>query len=165
MPVCDRWIITAVLPSKFFVEKESEAILRPYWPIGANGSILIISRQYYNFMKDVNRKGESIKPLNEQESLDLLVRLIGDKWTEAAKSGQLKEADLQAARDWVDKLGGLRKYFWQHVCLILTSHFRLSNKDSCEFDHESKNHTVLQYRRKFCPFPTERAKSLPTIPR
>jgi hypothetical protein len=94
-------------------DKESEAILRGYWPIGANGSILITSRQYYNFMKDINRKGETIKPFNDRESWDLLIQLIGDKWTEAANSGQLKPSDIQAAKDWIEKLGGLRKYLWQ----------------------------------------------------
>lgn len=96
-------------------DKESETILRRYWPIGANGSILITSRQYYNSMKDINRKGETIKPFNERESWDMLVRLIGDKWTEASNSGQLKPSDIQAAKDWVEKLGGLRKCLWQAV--------------------------------------------------
>ena len=91
-------------------DKESETTLRGYWPLGANGSILITSRQYYNFMKDSNRKGETIKPFNEKESWDLLVRLIGDTWTQAERSGQLKEADYQAARQWLEKLGGLRKF-------------------------------------------------------
>jgi hypothetical protein len=55
-------------------------------------------------MKDINSNSEKIKPFNKQESWDLLVRLMGDIWTEATKSRQLKEADLQAARDWVDML-------------------------------------------------------------
>jgi hypothetical protein len=96
-----------------FIDKESETILRGYWPIGAVGSILITSRQYYNFMKDVNRKGETVKPFNEHESWDLLVLLLGDIWNDAEKSGQLTPADMQAAKSWVKKLEGLRKYPWQ----------------------------------------------------
>jgi len=60
-------------------------------------------------MKDSNRKGETIKPFGEKESWDLLVRLMGDAWTRAERLGQIKDADYQAAREWLDKLGGLRK--------------------------------------------------------
>lgn len=114
-------------PFNSFIDKESETTLRGYWPIGAMGSILITSRQYYNFMKDINRKGETVKPFNEQESYDLLIRLLGDKWTNAKKSGQLKEADIEATRDWAKKLEGLRMYTL--VCItnvLLIFHLALS---------------------------------------
>jgi hypothetical protein len=109
MPVC-IWKVINICRINSATDKESETILRGYWPIGANGSILITSRQYYNFMKDINRKGETIKPFNDDESWDLLIRLIGNKWAEAEKSGRLTSADYQAARDWLKKLGGLRKF-------------------------------------------------------
>lgn len=60
-------------------------------------------------MKDINRKGETIRPFDEQESWDLLLRLLGDKWVEASNSGLLKHADIVAAKAWMKRLGGLRK--------------------------------------------------------
>lgn len=113
MPVCGyNGINTCGI--NLAIDKESETILRGYWPIGANGSILITSRQYYNFMKDANRKGETIKTFNENESWDLLVQLMGNEWIEAEKSGQVSPDDHQAAKEWLKKLGGLRKFVIVH---------------------------------------------------
>jgi len=61
-------------------------------------------------MKDINRKGETIKPFDETESWDLLIRLMGNMWTDAEKSGQLSQDDYRAAREWLKRLGGLRKF-------------------------------------------------------
>jgi hypothetical protein len=127
-----------------FADKESETILRGYWPLGANGSILITSRQYHNFMKDSNRKGETIKLFNDKESWDLLVRLMGDAWTQAERSGQLKDADYQAARDWLEKLGGLRKFLVMGCRMTISNRLPSSfDSTSGEPDHKSKNNNVL----------------------
>jgi hypothetical protein len=89
-------------------------------------------------MKDKNRKGETVKPFNEQESWDLLVKLLGDKWTEAEKSGQLKPADKLATREWVRKLEGLRESLFAGVT-ELTSNIILSsfNIDSGQANYKS----------------------------
>lgn len=71
---------------------------------------MITSRTYYNFMKDVNRKGETIKTFNEKESWDLLLLLLGEKYTEAYKNNVMRQSDIVAAKAWLDRLGGLRKF-------------------------------------------------------
>jgi hypothetical protein len=107
MPVCSHNAIKSS-KAKFSAEKDSETMLRGYWPIAANGSILITSRQYYNFMKDNKRKGTTVKPFNDRESWDFLVHLMGDKWSEALRAGRIRPPDVAAAKSWAEALGGLR---------------------------------------------------------
>jgi len=82
-------------------------------------------------MKDENRRGVTIKPFNDRESWDLLVQLLGDKWTQAVKSGRLKHSDMSAAKSWVEKLGGLRKSL---TAAIVPN----SNTPSSSFDTNSR---------------------------
>lgn len=88
-------------------------------------------------MKDSNRKGETIKPFNEQESWDLLVRLMGDAWTKAEQSGQLRPADYKAAKEWLGKLGGLRKFFVVGEIMPSSNRWPSSfNTTSCQCYHK-----------------------------
>jgi len=50
-----------------FDNAERDQVLKAYWPIGASGAILITSRKYYNFSKDLQRKGGTVKPLTRGE--------------------------------------------------------------------------------------------------
>lgn len=88
-------------------ERDSDVILRNYWPMGANGSILITSRDYFNFMKDVTRNGQTVRRFDASESWDLLLKLLGKDWSDRFKNGKLKEIDIDAAKSWVGELGGL----------------------------------------------------------
>jgi hypothetical protein len=72
-----------------------------------NGSILITSRDYYNFMKDMRRKGQTVKVFDEQESWDLLLQLMGKEWSDKFRDGRLKETENDAAKAWIKDLKGL----------------------------------------------------------
>lgn len=91
--------------------------MKGYWPIGANGAILITSRTYHNFLKDSNRKGETVQMFNADESWNLMLRLLGDEWVTAYKNGKIKQADELAAKSWLKLLGGLREL---HAALSMT---------------------------------------------
>lgn len=86
--------------------------MKGYWPINANGAILITSRTYHNFLKDINRKGETVQMFSPNESWDLLLRLLGDDWVTAHQNKTIKQADELAAKAWLKLLGGLRKLFF-----------------------------------------------------
>lgn len=81
--------------------------MRGYWPIGANGSILITSRESYNFLKEGTRKGLTVQPFNATESWELFLQLLDENWRKRVKDGELKKVDRKAARAWVRELGGL----------------------------------------------------------
>ncbi|MCJ1400647.1 hypothetical protein MMC11_003855 [Xylographa trunciseda] len=107
-----RWLL-------IFDNAERESILKRYWPVGANGAILITSRKYYNFMKDMKRRGETVKPFNEQQSWDLLMQLLGPDWKAMDKQGSIKVSEENAARSFLAKLGGLALAIQQAANLII----------------------------------------------
>ena len=82
--------------------QSKESILKGYWPIGAKGAILITSRKYYNFIKDKQRKGDTVKPFNEQQSFDLLMLLLGEQW-QSRTTRLLRQAEITAAKTLLKK--------------------------------------------------------------
>ena len=88
--------------------------MKGYWPVGVTGAILITSRRYYNFVKDKQRSGDTVKPFNEQQSFDLLMLLLGEKW----QSRLLRQSEITAAKTLLKKLGGLALAIQQAAVLI-----------------------------------------------
>lgn len=104
-----------VSPAKFAkYSTERDSILKGYWPVGAKGAILITSRKYYNFIKDNQRRGDTVKPFNEQQSFDLLILLLGEQW----QNRLLRPAEITAAKTLLRKLGGLALAIQQAAVLI-----------------------------------------------
>ena len=75
--------------------------------MGASGAILTTSRKYHNFSKDLQRKGETIKPFGPAQSWDLLLQLLGDDWKKMEREGQIPPSEVSAAKNMLEKLGGL----------------------------------------------------------
>lgn len=92
--------------------------MQPYWPVGAAGAVLITSRQYFNFSKDLERKGETIKPFNASESWDLLLQLLGEDWQKDDREGRIPQSEIAAAKSILDKLEGLALAIRQAARLI-----------------------------------------------
>ena len=92
--------------------------MRAYWPIGAAGSILITSRKYHNFAKDLKRQGETIKPFDAKQSWDLLLQLLGGDWREKYRDDLLPRSEIAAAKSMLHKLEGLALAIQQAAQLI-----------------------------------------------
>ena len=97
---------------------ERDQILRGYWPIGASGAILITSRKYHNFSKDLQRRGETIKPFDPTQSWDLLLQLLGDDWKKMEREGHIPPSEVLAAKSMLERLGGLALAIQQAAILI-----------------------------------------------
>jgi hypothetical protein len=69
--------------------------------------IRITSRKYYNFMNDAQRKGDTVKPFNENQSWDLLMKLLGPEWQDLDRKGLIKVSEEAAARQLLKMLGGV----------------------------------------------------------
>jgi len=89
-----------------------------YWPMGSSGAILITSRKYYNFSKDLQRKGETIKPFDPAQSWDLLLQLLGDDWKKMEREGRIPPSEVSAAKSMLERLGGLALAIRQAAILI-----------------------------------------------
>lgn len=97
---------------------EKEHLLKGYWPMGASGSILITSRQYYNFMQHDDRKGDTVKPFDSEQSFDLLFQLLGDDWRDLQKRKLLPASEVKAATEFLRQLQGLGLAIEQAAILI-----------------------------------------------
>jgi hypothetical protein len=86
--------------------------------MGANGAILITSRQYYNFMQHDSRKGDTVKPFNPEQSFDLLFQLLGDDWRDLQRRKLLAQSEVKAATEFLRKLEGLGLAIQQAAILI-----------------------------------------------
>jgi len=86
--------------------------------MGASGAILTTSRKYYNFPKDLQRKGETIKPFDPAQSWDLLLQLLGDDWKNMEREGRIPPSEVSAAKNMLSKLGGLALAIRQAAILI-----------------------------------------------
>jgi hypothetical protein len=106
-----RWLLV-------FDNAEKERLLQGYWPVGARGSILITSRSHYNFMKDNKRKGETVRLFEPEESLELLLRLLGPTWRQTHLVDPFEESDMAAAKALMKKIGGLALAIHQAATLI-----------------------------------------------
>ncbi|KAG4437548.1 hypothetical protein IFR05_006982 [Cadophora sp. M221] len=101
-----------------FDNVESEKVLRPYWPTGASGAVLITSRSYFNFIKDISRQGQTVKPLDPKQSWELLLDLLGDHWKELNIKRQLPDSEIAAAKSMIMQLEGLPLAIEQTATLI-----------------------------------------------
>jgi hypothetical protein len=97
---------------------EKEHLLKGYWPMGANGAILITSRKYYNFMKDDDRKGDTIKPFDPKQSFDLLFQFLGEDMRDLQQKRLLKLSEVNAAKEFLGRLEGLALAIQQAAILI-----------------------------------------------
>jgi tetratricopeptide (TPR) repeat protein len=104
-----------------FDNAERDQVLKAYWPIGASGAILITSRKYYNFSKDLQRKGGTVKPFNSKESWDLLLQLLGDDWKKYEREGRIPQTEITAAKNLLEELEGLALAIQQAAILIQDS--------------------------------------------
>jgi hypothetical protein len=79
---------------------------------------LTTSRKYYNFSKDAQRRGDTIKPFDPKESWDLLLQLLGDDWKRLDREGRIPQSEITAAKLMLDKLDGLALAIQQAAILI-----------------------------------------------
>jgi hypothetical protein len=86
--------------------------------MGASGAILTTSRKYHNFSKDLQRRGETIKPFGPAQSWDLLLHLLGDDWKKMEREGQIPPNEVSAAKNMLERLGGLALAIQQAAILI-----------------------------------------------
>lgn len=101
-----------------FDNAESPQILREYWPMGAAGAILLTSRKYFNFTKDMKRRGDTVKPFPLQESWELLLDFLGEDWKQAEKEGRIIASETAAAKSMLSDLEGLPLAIRQAAVLI-----------------------------------------------
>ncbi|KAH6690247.1 hypothetical protein BKA61DRAFT_287339 [Leptodontidium sp. MPI-SDFR-AT-0119] len=101
-----------------FDNVESEKVLRPYWPKGVSGAVLITSRSYFNFIRDVCRQGQTVKSLDLRQSWELLLDLLGDHWKELSMKSQLPDSEIVAAKSMLQQLEGLPLTIEQTATLI-----------------------------------------------
>lgn len=97
---------------------ERDQILRQYWPVGGSGAILVTTRKYYNFAKDLERKGATIKPFDPEQSWDLLIQLLGDEWRKMDQENRIEPSEVASAKALLGKLGGLALAIQQAAQLI-----------------------------------------------
>ncbi|KAG0647439.1 hypothetical protein D0Z07_6667 [Hyphodiscus hymeniophilus] len=93
-------------------------VLKAYWPVGASGAILITSRKYHNFAKDLSRKGQTIRPFDPKQSWDLLLQLLGDDWKKLDQEGHIPQTEITAAKNLLGRLEGLALAIQQAAQLI-----------------------------------------------
>jgi hypothetical protein len=108
-----RWLLV-------FDNAEDETLLRGYWPVGAPGSILITSRKRYNFVKDIDRDGNTVQPFDEEQSLQLLWKILGPDWRRTHIVEPFQETDDAAARRLMISIGGLALAIEQSAILIMS---------------------------------------------
>lgn len=106
-----RWLM-------IFDNAERDQILRAYWPVGASGAILITTRKYYNFSKDLLRQGQTIRPFDPKQSWDLLLQLLGDDWKIMDRECRIPQTEVTAAKNLLERLGGLALAIQQAAQLI-----------------------------------------------
>jgi hypothetical protein len=58
-------------------------------------------------MNDNKRKGDTVKPFNEKQSWDLLIKLLGKEWQDLDRKGLIKVSEEQAAKKFLGRIGGV----------------------------------------------------------
>ncbi|KAG4441573.1 hypothetical protein IFR05_002958 [Cadophora sp. M221] len=101
-----------------FDNAERDQILQKYWPVGAMGAILITSREYYNFAKDESRKGDTVKPFTDDQSWELLLKLLGEDWEKADRENTIPQSEIVAAKKFLSQLEGLALAVRQAAVMI-----------------------------------------------
>jgi hypothetical protein len=100
------------------VDLEHDQTLQGVWPIGSSGAILITSRKYYNFSKDIQRRGDTIKPFNSKQSWELLLEYLGEDWKSRDRKGLIDPSEMAAAKGLLENLEGLALAIQQAANLI-----------------------------------------------
>jgi hypothetical protein len=86
--------------------------------MSAAGAILLTSRNYFNFTKDVARKGDTVKPFDTKESWELLLEFLGEDWKRTAREGKIPPLEFAAAKSMLEDLKGLPLAIRQAAILI-----------------------------------------------
>ncbi|KAH9205993.1 P-loop containing nucleoside triphosphate hydrolase protein, partial [Leptodontidium sp. 2 PMI_412] len=102
-----RWLL-------IFDNAENETTLQGYMPVGVNGSILMTSRKYFNFAKDMCRGGETVKQFDEEQSWGLLLKMLGEGWKKKFES----PVEVEAAKSMLRQLEGLALGIQQTAVLV-----------------------------------------------
>jgi hypothetical protein len=89
--------------------------------MGASGAILLTSRRYFNFSKDQNRKGDTVKPFDSKQSWELLLQLLGEDWKKMDREGRIPQSEVTAAKGLLERLEGLALAIQQAAILIKNS--------------------------------------------
>jgi hypothetical protein len=58
-------------------------------------------------MNDAKRKGGTLKPFNEKQSWDRLIKKLGPNWQDMDRSRLIKESEVMAAKEFLTCLGGV----------------------------------------------------------
>jgi hypothetical protein len=56
---------------------------------------------------DTERKGDTIRPFDQDQSFDLLCQFLGDDWRDLQQRQLLKTAEVTAAKEFLQRLEGL----------------------------------------------------------
>ncbi|KAG4441817.1 hypothetical protein IFR05_002681 [Cadophora sp. M221] len=81
---------------------------------GVNGSILMTSRKWYNYTKDVDRHGETVKPFDPEPSWELLLGFLGEDWKRKVED----PLEVEAAKAMLGELEGLALAIQQTAVLV-----------------------------------------------
>jgi hypothetical protein len=94
----------------------------------------ITSRKYYNFNNDAHRGGDTIKPFNDKQGWDLLMKLLGEEWQELDRRGLIVVSERNAAKELLTSLGGVSRPIAQVSFLELiqenSSHLQFNKRRS-----------------------------------
>lgn len=81
------------------------------YPLQLSSSVLITvritSRKYHNFTNDAQRRGDTVKPFNDRQAWNLLMKLLGPEWEELDRKGLIKGSEESAAKELLRSLGGV----------------------------------------------------------
>ena len=115
-----RWLL-------IYDNAERENLLKGYWPVGAQGSILLTSRSYYNFFEDDQRQGETVPVFTPEESHRSLMLQLGSDWQTAHFAAQNVMSDVEkaAAKTLLERTGGLPLAIYHAARLILNTNIGL----------------------------------------
>ena len=99
---------------------ERSNVLKGFYPSGAQGSMLLTSRSYYNFFEDEIRQGETVEVFDHDERRQLLLTLLGRPWqAEHLGDDEMLAKIEQAAIDTLlEETGGLPITIHQATKLI-----------------------------------------------
>ncbi|PVH79053.1 hypothetical protein DL98DRAFT_633450 [Cadophora sp. DSE1049] len=99
--------------------KESEKILRLYWPTRiSRGSVLVTSRDYHPFLKDLCIRGDTLKPFDNKQSWELLLELLGRDWLLKFQGNDIPLGEMTAGKAMLLELEGLALAIEQTANLI-----------------------------------------------
>jgi hypothetical protein len=90
-----------------FNNVENASAIKGFWPLGANGAILITSRSQNNLLNVDKHVGDEIRPFNKHESFELLTNILGPDGTGQHEHWLTSRSEVGAAQEWLAQLDGL----------------------------------------------------------